>query len=818
MIQSRLALKPDGLFLAAILGGETLTELRIACTIAHMEPEKLFPQLDFSMQPPTQELIVRDLNDNTWTFRHIYRGQPKKHLLTTGWSMFVGAKRLKVGDVVLFIRDEKSQLLLGVRRENRQQTLWPSSVLSADSMHIGVLAAAAHAAANQSPFTIFYNPRACPSEFVIPLTRYRKSVFGTQLSVGMRFGMMLTEEPGKRRYMGTIVGDRGKKHDTSPRHPSTPHPSHPCASPFFTGFLFDVKKPTTDDTSQATFPFIVQRQSLDPSFSWILERIRMDNGSARKDAMDIEGDDRLSNLPDDVIHKILSFISIKDAIGVSVLSSRWRFIWTTMPYLNFENLIPRGPSISEFISNVLSHHNNRIQVSSLNLVLGRTVIDDESVTRILNCAYSHNVQQLTVTRSPGKIVGRPLVYRLSFIATPTWDLPALTTLHLHHIKLSDSNSSTTTGLFSKCPNLKNLFLRRCTMNGTQVLNICHPRLSNLILEYIRLDMELEEYVNVVAPQLKNLTIKWCTGKYLISAPELTSLLIEGFHPWQISTPTGFPCLEKVDLCMYNPSNADAHKIVSLLQHFSTAKLLILSLGILQRLFQQRKHLSAFTKLIPHQACAFANAKILKFITKSPVKVYLEVPSEIKNCDTCPSAIFPMVSDEEIKAIRDMASAQLFVKNLGLFLKECKANKNSNMKEPQVKKHWAWELQMNLWEMMARIKQSKSVAFETCLIMEKFRPSSSEALQIIAWLQETRSLFQCIEKLMTQLSTSKRAVMQPKFSSLCQDAAILTYNILGWMKPINDKEDALRRRQVQPTITEPSEPKTCKVYRRRRHKE
>ncbi|XP_009778804.1 auxin response factor 5 [Nicotiana sylvestris] len=169
--------------------------------------EKLFPPLDYSMQPPTQELVVRDLHNNTWTFRHIYRGQPKRHLLTTGWSMFVGAKRLRAGDSVLFIRDEKSQLMLGVRRANRQQTSLPSSVLSADSMHIGVLAAAAHAAANRSTFTIFYNPRACPSEFVIPLAKYRKSVYGTQLSVGMRFGMMFeTEESGKRRYMGTIVG------------------------------------------------------------------------------------------------------------------------------------------------------------------------------------------------------------------------------------------------------------------------------------------------------------------------------------------------------------------------------------------------------------------------------------------------------------------------------------------------------------------------------------------------------------------------------------------------------------------------------------
>lgn len=27
------------------------------------------------MQPPNQELVVRDLHDNTWTFRHIYRGE-----------------------------------------------------------------------------------------------------------------------------------------------------------------------------------------------------------------------------------------------------------------------------------------------------------------------------------------------------------------------------------------------------------------------------------------------------------------------------------------------------------------------------------------------------------------------------------------------------------------------------------------------------------------------------------------------------------------------------------------------------------------------
>ncbi|CAI8617339.1 unnamed protein product [Vicia faba] len=169
--------------------------------------EKVFPPLDFSQQPPAQELIARDLHGNDWKFKHIFRGQPKRHLLTTGWSVFVSAKRLVAGDSVLFIWNEKNQLLLGIRRANRPQHMMPSSVLSSDSMHLGLLAAAAHAAATNSRFTIFYNPRASPSEFVIPLAKYVKAVYHTRVSVGMRFRMLFeTEESSVRRYMGTITG------------------------------------------------------------------------------------------------------------------------------------------------------------------------------------------------------------------------------------------------------------------------------------------------------------------------------------------------------------------------------------------------------------------------------------------------------------------------------------------------------------------------------------------------------------------------------------------------------------------------------------
>ncbi|KAL2990602.1 hypothetical protein AAZX31_11G211900 [Glycine max] len=197
--------QPSNYFCKTLTASDTSTHGGFS--VPRRAAEKVFPPLDFSQQPPAQELIARDLHDVEWKFRHIFRGQPKRHLLTTGWSIFVSAKRLVAGDSVLFIWNEKNQLLLGIRRANRPQTVMPSSVLSSDSMHIGLLAAAAHAAATNSCFTVFYNPRASPSEFVIPLSKYIKAVYHTRISVGMRFRMLFeTEESSVRRYMGTITG------------------------------------------------------------------------------------------------------------------------------------------------------------------------------------------------------------------------------------------------------------------------------------------------------------------------------------------------------------------------------------------------------------------------------------------------------------------------------------------------------------------------------------------------------------------------------------------------------------------------------------
>ncbi|CAN0840923.1 Auxin response factor 9 [Linum grandiflorum] len=157
-----------------------------------------------TQQTPTQELVAKDLHGYEWRFKHIFRGQPRRHLLTTGWSTFVTSKRLVAGDSFVFLRGETGDLRVGVRRVARQQSSMPTSVISSQSMHLGVLATASHAVATQTMFVVYYKPRT--SQFIIGLNRYLEAV-GNKFAVGKRFKMRFEgEDSPERRFSGTIVG------------------------------------------------------------------------------------------------------------------------------------------------------------------------------------------------------------------------------------------------------------------------------------------------------------------------------------------------------------------------------------------------------------------------------------------------------------------------------------------------------------------------------------------------------------------------------------------------------------------------------------
>ncbi|CAN8251939.1 unnamed protein product [Cochlearia groenlandica] len=175
-------------------------------SVLRRHADECLPPLDMSRQPPTQELVAKDLHANEWRFRHIFRGQPRRHLLQSGWSVFVSSKRLFAGDAFIFLRGENGELRVGVRRAMRQQGNVPSSVISSHSMHLGVLATAWHAISTGTMFTVYYKPRTSPSEFIVPFDQYMESVKNNH-SIGMRFKMRFEgEEAPEQRFTGTIVG------------------------------------------------------------------------------------------------------------------------------------------------------------------------------------------------------------------------------------------------------------------------------------------------------------------------------------------------------------------------------------------------------------------------------------------------------------------------------------------------------------------------------------------------------------------------------------------------------------------------------------
>ncbi|XVF25735.1 hypothetical protein REPUB_Repub13aG0239300 [Reevesia pubescens] len=168
--------------------------------------EDCFPPLDYNQQRPSQELVAKDLHGLEWRFRHIYRGQPRRHLLTTGWSAFVNKKKLVSGDAVLFLRGEDGELRLGIRRaaQIKNGNSFPS--LCSQQLNRSTFVDVVHAISMKSVFSIYYNPRASSSEFIIPVHKFWKSL-DHSFSVGMRFKMRFeTEDAAERRYTGLVTG------------------------------------------------------------------------------------------------------------------------------------------------------------------------------------------------------------------------------------------------------------------------------------------------------------------------------------------------------------------------------------------------------------------------------------------------------------------------------------------------------------------------------------------------------------------------------------------------------------------------------------
>ncbi|XP_062226189.1 auxin response factor 8-like [Phragmites australis] len=195
--------------------------------------ETIFPELDYRAEPPVQYVYAKDVHGVEWKFRHIYRGTPRRHLLTTGWSNFVNQKKLLAGDSIVFLRGEGGKVHVGLRRAKRGFCVGGgdegSSSLSGWDHYRGmvrgnaspsgggahsngkvpaedVVSAASLAAAGQ-PFEVVHYPRASSPEFCVRAAVVTAAMH-VQWCPGIRFKMAFETEDSSRIswFMGTIAG------------------------------------------------------------------------------------------------------------------------------------------------------------------------------------------------------------------------------------------------------------------------------------------------------------------------------------------------------------------------------------------------------------------------------------------------------------------------------------------------------------------------------------------------------------------------------------------------------------------------------------
>ncbi|KAK6162687.1 hypothetical protein DH2020_002528 [Rehmannia glutinosa] len=245
--------------------------------------------------------------------------------------------------------------------------------------------------------------------------------------------------------------------------------------------------------------------------------------------------DRLSPLPNDVLHRVLSYLDFLDVVRTSVLSKRWRFVWTSVPYLNF--------NMDWFLK---YNYNERFeclepQIKFWDFIKWSLLLRDGSQI-IKICMYSDNMM-IDQLNGLIRVAARQKVQELCFLGgdytSKELEFPRglCETLIVLTLNLCDTIPLRVTTVFSS---LQSLTLRGvhipCDTAEKLLSNGC-AKLENIYLEDCQIK-DLEQ-IDILACNLKNLTIVnvctcdrfWAVGsfdsKLRICAPKLLSFCYIG---------------------------------------------------------------------------------------------------------------------------------------------------------------------------------------------------------------------------------------------------------------------------------------------------
>ncbi|KAJ1384003.1 Leucine-rich repeat domain superfamily, partial [Sesbania bispinosa] len=218
-----------------------------------------------------------------------------------------------------------------------------------------------------------------------------------------------------------------------------------------------------------------------------------------------EGEDIISNLPDSIIAHILSFLPTRNAVRTSVISKRWRYLWTFITDLRFQDreCNPskkiRKKCFSNFVYWVLlnlnssSIHSFTLDISEkydtshinqwISVVLNRRVkkLCVHSKKELNPCFLSlfkhQSLEELVLTM--GRI-GYCVIRVPSFVC-----LSSLTVLKLTETTIACYFSNDLKKLTLNFPVLRNYETRNCSWSGVKNVTFEVPQLEVVSIYYCR---------------------------------------------------------------------------------------------------------------------------------------------------------------------------------------------------------------------------------------------------------------------------------------------------------------------------------------------
>lgn len=495
-----------------------------------------------------------------------------------------------------------------------------------------------------------------------------------------------------------------------------------------------------------------------------------------------EEEDRISKLPEDIIHRILSFLDMKYAVQTSAVSCKWKHIWTSMPYLNLNSQVyPTLPHFAKFVKQALSHRNNHTNLTAVDLKF-TGLATQFAVESTVNYAYSHDISQMNIVWFTKRSHEFPqfllsshtlkhltvavkypyfsCVYGTRFYPEKIWDFPALETLNLSGVPFGCYGEKNI-NLFSKSVNLKDLTLDRCSMKGFGIVTICCPQLSNLTITKF---CSYPEVFKVVAPQLENLTAS-ISNRCKCGDVNFLQLSVEAFNS-----------LEKVNL---RDSNYHVHKergfprLLYLFQNLSFVKVLTLDMDIVETLSSNLDQLS-------HEPCPFNNLKCLK-INPPPRMRTGPIP-------TIPSEVREYLLDNSPNATCNLNSPQLSRNRPRQKLHDdTMANKVAKLEEKLQNRDEVIIEQKQKIQMLEAAKLQHE-NFMSCLIKSKMAGLKVQVERGNPDYEVIRSVGHNIKSVMDMIPESLRVDIGAQFSSQYQELKCLLLTCIDtsqWAKIENE---------------------------------